>query len=500
MNKLFCIILAEERDNSSDLNSILLNNINHKRNNGNLDNPLLARSQNEDISNSTELSYSLFQKTFLNMTNLVNDKDIVTISGIKQFQNVKNQLKELQDKFSRNIEYKIVIEPVQNGTTSSITLASKYIKDNCRYFDEQTSLILVIPYSNFFKDREILTQTIQSASILAENGYIVAFGTKSSAYDENKSYFKIRKHSLISELAPEAYKVSQFIYNKSKKQLKEFKDSKLYSNTGIYMFSFNTYMQELQKYSKDAYLNIINKKITSNIPSIDLNEYQKMPNVSIEESIISNAKKLAFLNLETQWTNVNNFESFYEISPKDINNNYCAGNVLNIDSKNSILCSYSDKSIVTVGINDMMIVNTDNNTTYITERKSSENLKKLYKKIKEKDLLSKTQYKPWGYYTILESEQGYLTKCLNISPNAQLSLQKHAHRSEHWIVLDGEATIRKGDKTLTLNSGQSIDIELNEIHSIQNRTKKQLKILEVQFGDIIDETDIERIEDIYGRV
>ena len=108
-------------------------------------------------------------------------------------------------------------------------------------------------------------------------------------------------------------------------------------------------------------------------------------------------------------------------------------------------------------------------------------------------------YRPWGYYTVLENGNGFLTKCITVNPNAKLSVQLHHHRSEHWIILEGEATILKGEEFVKLQAGESIDIAIEEIHSLQNYGAEQLKVLEIQQGDILDENDIERLEDIYGR-
>ena len=131
-------------------------------------------------------------------------------------------------------------------------------------------------------------------------------------------------------------------------------------------------------------------------------------------------------------------------------------------------------------------------------------LESIYKKLNAKNATTieshKTVYRPWGCYTVLEEGEGFLSKCIAVNPDAKLSLQKHFHRSEHWIVLEGEATVVKGNDIYTLSAGESIDIGIEEVHSLQNFGKEQLKVLEIQQGDILDENDIVRLQDIYGRV
>ncbi len=114
-------------------------------------------------------------------------------------------------------------------------------------------------------------------------------------------------------------------------------------------------------------------------------------------------------------------------------------------------------------------------------------------------MLNQEMKRPWGHYTVIQEETGFLVKCIVVNPKEKLSLQYHHHREEHWVVLQGEAFVTKGDEQINLNVGQSIDIALNEVHSLQNSSDEVLKVLEIQRGEILDENDIVRLEDNYGR-
>jgi mannose-6-phosphate isomerase-like protein (cupin superfamily) len=127
-------------------------------------------------------------------------------------------------------------------------------------------------------------------------------------------------------------------------------------------------------------------------------------------------------------------------------------------------------------------------------------VQELKKNNDETTQIRKTVFRPWGFYTCLNGGEGWLTKIISVSPEHKLSLQSHNHRSEHWVVLEGVATVILDEETHTLNKGQSIDIPLKAKHSLQNHTKEPLKILEVQKGDYISEDDIIRYEDMYGRI
>lgn len=446
--------------------------------------------------------YTLFQRTFFNAANVVNDKNIITAVNIKYASNIKEQLKELKEKFYRENEYKIVTEPISKNTAPAVTLCAKYISDNFRYFSNESPIILVVPSDEIIENIEIFSNTLEKASKLAKNGYIVAFGSETDILDENMTYFKARKNSTILNIEESALKVSQFINSISEEKKEELIKSKIYVNTGIYMFSYETYMSELKKTEKTIYSLFTNKKISNTMPSISLKEYEELPDVSIEEAIIEASKKLALIPLKTSWKDIGSWGAVYEVCQKDEHGNCFSGKVRDIDSENSLVYS-TDKLVATLGLKDMIVVSTED-ASFICDRKNPDDIKKIYSKLNEKNSttkeIHKTVFRPWGCYTVLENGEGFLTKCITVNPEAKLSLQKHFHRSEHWVVLEGEAVVIKGNEEIVLKSGESIDIGIEEIHSLQNRGSEQLKILEVQLGEFLDEKDIVRLEDMYGRV
>lgn len=224
-----------------------------------------------------------------------------------------------------------------------------------------------------------------------------------------------------------------------------------------------------------------------------------MPSVSVDKAIMEKSKKLVTIPFDIDWNDVGSWETVYELGKKDENGNFKSGNVIDMESENSLLLSTS-KLVATLGLKDKIVVETED-ALLVCDRKNTEGIKNIYKKVdKARKEVHKTVYRPWGCYTVLAEGDGFLTKCITVNPNAKLSLQKHFHRKEHWIVLNGEATVIKNCELYKLIPGESIDIDVEEIHSLQNLGTEQLKILEIQQGDILDENDIVRLQDIYGRV
>ena len=227
-----------------------------------------------------------------------------------------------------------------------------------------------------------------------------------------------------------------------------------------------------------------------------------MPDISIDYAVMENSKKLALIPLETDWKDVGSWEAVYDVSEKDENNNYIMGNVLDLESKDSLVYSTS-KLITTIGLKDTVVVETED-AVLVCDRSRAQDVKKIVNHLKEihdtTQYTHKTVYRPWGYYQVLNEGKGFLTKCIYVNPGAKLSVQMHHHRSEHWVVVEGKALVLKGEEFIELNCGDSIDLAVEEVHSLQNPYDEPVKVLEVQQGDILDENDIVRLEDMYGRV
>lgn len=469
MVRLFCIILL------NDLNDNLW--------------PISRESYPKQMIN-LQNKFTFFQRIFLNVSCIVDDKNIITLADKKYEPILKKQLEELNEKFCRKYEYKVFNYSVEKSSAPAIALASKHINDNFKSFSDEFPIILIIPADKVFFDKGIILDVIQKASKLVEEGYIVTFGHKSQAFNKNVSYFCTKKNSQISKIEYSALKVSQFINNAD--EYKEENIKNLFENAGIYMFSFETFMNELEKYSKDLYSLFKSESV----------DFDKLPEISIEDALIKHTKKTVLLPIETDWRNINSWNDIYEACQKNQNGCSFIGKTIDLDSKNSLVYS-SEKLVATLGLNDMIVVSTDD-ASFVCSRKNDNANRQIYKKLQKQNSkltqVHKTVYKPWGYYIMMEKGDGFLTKCITVNPNAKLSLQKHFHRSEHWIILEGEAVIIKGDKIINLKSGESIDIDVEEVHSLQNHSLEPLKVLEIQQGEILDENDIERIEDIYGRV
>ena len=213
------------------------------------------------------------------------------------------------------------------------------------------------------------------------------------------------------------------------------------------------------------------------------------------------SNKIALVKLESDWNDLGSWEAIYQVSQKDKNGNVFIGNVIDKNSKNTLAYS-SSKLVATVGLENAVIVETED-AILACRTDNTQDVKLVYEELKKLNddthKVHKTVYRPWGFYTVIASGEGFLTKKIHVNPHQKLSLQSHNHRAEHWVVALGTATVQKGEEMLTLNVGQSVDIAIGEKHSLQNLSDDDVEIIELQQGSILLEEDIIRYSDMYGR-
>lgn len=445
--------------------------------------------------------YTLFQNTFLRLLNDTDDKNIISVTNVKNAPTVKLQLAELKEKFCRNTDYKIVTEPVSKNTAPAVALCVKYITEKI-HWQKSDPIIIVSPSDQLILDEKYFSNLIKEGIKLAENGYIVTFGIKPKRTDVGFGYIKTQKNKKVSDISEQAQKVTEFIEKPELEEACEMaKSDKYLWNSGIFIFKASTINSEFKKHCPKIHKLINVAKVTKGIPSVEFSNFEKMPDISLDYAIMEKSKKLTVLLLDDHWYDMGSWESLYNLAEKDENNNYIEGDVVDIDSKNSMIYSTS-KLVTTIGLEDTFVIETED-AVLVCDKSKVQDVKEVFSKLKEKEDIThsvhKTIYRPWGYYTVLDEGQGFLTKSITVNPGGKLSIQKHMHRSEHWVVVEGRALVVKGEEDYDMREGDSIDIAVEEVHSLQNPYSEPLTILEVQQGEILDENDIIRLEDIYGR-
>ena len=423
---------------------------------------------------------SLLQSTFERLNKFIPAENIISVTNSKHHANVKMQLGEMSENSI------ILSEPISKNTAPAIALSVKYIIENT----DEDEIILVVPSDLLIENDEKFVQNVEVAKQYAQDGKIVTFGVKPDYPETGFGY-----------VCCEDGKVISFTEKPNKETAQEFIERGNYFwNSGIFMFKVSTIIQELEQYCPE--ISSIIRNISCADKTAPFTEFEKMPCISIDYALMEKSQNIAMVELQSDWKDLGSWKSIYEVSQKDNDGNVFVGHVLDKGSKNSFVYS-SSKLVATIGLEDTVIVETEDAILACKKDKTQE-VKQVYETLKEQhdgtQMVHKTVYRPWGFYTVIAEGKGFQTKLIHVNQGQKLSVQSHNHRSEHWVVLSGMAKVVLEGQDHILSPGHSIDIAVKAIHSLQNPYEGDLEIIEIQKGDILSEDDIIRYEDMYGRV
>ena len=428
---------------------------------------------------------SLLERTFERLMSIMDIDNIIAITNTKHFSDVKMQLKEYSN------DVRILTEPIAKNTAPAIAISTKFLLD-CGMDD----VIVVVPSDHLIQNTEDFAKTIENAQKLAKEGYIVTLGVRPASPSTGFGYIK------TGEKLQNGYKVDCFKEKPDYKTANEYlKSSEYFWNAGIFIFKASILMETLKQCAKEIYETTQKFNFKAQ-EDIDYMTFDKYPSISFDYAVMEHAKNIAMVEMECDWNDLGSWDAVYESNKKDSKGNVKIGNIIEQNCKNSMLYS-SERLLAGVGLENVVIIETPD-AILACNKEDTQGVKQIFEKLKETKndthRIHTTVYRPWGYYTVLNHGEGYLTKMICVSRKGQLSLQSHNFRSEHWVVLSGIARVTLEDKVFMLKAGSSIDIPVKAIHSLANPYDNELKIIEVQKGDKLIEEDIIRYKDIYGRV
>ncbi|MDD5053061.1 MAG: mannose-1-phosphate guanylyltransferase/mannose-6-phosphate isomerase [Sulfuricurvum sp.] len=424
---------------------------------------------------------SLFQLTVERNTQLCDAQCIV--SNAEQYFLAIDQLEELG---ITNNSY--LLEPVGRNTAPAIALACMTLNPD--------EIVLVTPSDHLIKNSFQYNSVILRAKELAAEGYLVTFGIKPTFAETGFGYIESEGENVLAFYEKPDFNTATGYLNAGN----------YYWNSGMFMFRAGVFLEELLKYSPELYEASKtafdeNQSITDNQLRIKHELMLAIPEDSIDYAVMEKSSLVKVVPSDIDWSDVGSFDSLYEELPKDSYGNTKNANHISIDSKNNLVYG-SERKIATVDIEDCIIVDTGD-ALLISKKGSSQKVKKVVEKLKEieSDLhnIHLTGHRPWGSYTVLEESEGYKIKRIEVKPGKRLSLQKHFHRNEHWIVVSGTATVRVGDETRLVRPNESTYIKMGEVHRLSNEGKIPVVLIEAQVGEYTGEDDIVRISDDFKR-
>ncbi|MBE4856529.1 mannose-1-phosphate guanyltransferase [Enterobacter cloacae complex sp. P40RS] len=440
---------------------------------------------------------TMLQATVNRLHNLACNDPIIICNEQHRFI-VAEQLRQL-NKRTENI----ILEPAGRNTAPAIALAALAAK---RSSPDCDPLMLVLAADHVIQQEEAFRDAVRAAIPYAERGKLVTFGIVPDMPETGYGYIR-RGEVLLGADEIKAFAVRTFVEKPNIETANDYVSSgEYYWNSGMFLFRAGRYLEELEKYRPDI-LSACEKAMAVVDPDLDFirvdeEAFLACPEESIDYAVMERTADAVVVPMDAGWSDVGSWSSLWDVSDKTHEGNVCSGDVIALNSGNNLILS--DTSLIaTVGVHNLVIVQTKD-AVLIADRNAVQDVKKVVEKIKadgrHEHHIHREVYRPWGKYDSIDAGERYQVKRITVKPGEGLSVQMHHHRAEHWVVVAGTAKVTIDGEVKLLGENESIYIPLGATHCLENPGKIPLDLIEVRSGSYLEEDDIIRFQDRYGRV
>ena len=452
----------------------------------------LSRSQHPKPFIKLNDGQSLLQKAFKRGLQQKNVAEILTVTNRELLFKTEDEYRAIND---QKTDTAFILEPFGKNTAAAIAAAVVNVIEN----NGRQAILLVLAADHLIDDADSFQEAVTMATGLASQGKLVTFGIKPTAPETGYGYIHARGHEVV-----------KFVEKPDLVTAREYVDSGQFLwNSGIFCFSAGAMYDEMTTLCPDILgqvekcLEHSQKVLGNNVRQIELNAdiFRHVTEVAIDVAIFEKSENVAVVPCDIGWSDIGSWVAMGGLTVADDNGNRIDGRAQLYDSTNCFIRS-KNRLVGVVGLDNVIIVDTAD-ALLVAHGSKTQEVKHVYTELKKIDheshKLHKTVYRPWGSFTILEEGPHFKIKRIEVKPYSSLSLQLHHHRSEHWVVLKGEAQVVNGEQTMTIKRDQSTFIPAGHKHRLSNAIDTPLVIIEVQTGKYIGEDDIVRFEDNYGR-
>ena len=404
---------------------------------------------------------------------------------------VAEQLREINQ-----LATNIILEPVGRNTAPAVALAAHLSAE-----EDEDCILLVLAADHLIKKVENFHTAIKTAIRHASEDQLVTFGIIPGQPETGYGY--IKRGCALSD---ECFKVDAFVEKPCLDKAIEYLASGEFSwNSGMFMFKTAKFLQELQQFSPEIFIttqqSVAESQRDMNFIRVDQEIFKHCPSDSIDYAVMEKTSDAVVIPIDAGWSDVGSWSSLWEVSEKDHLGNVSVGEIISIDSRDNYISSES-ALIATIGLDNLIIVNT-NDALLIAAKDKVQDVKKVVDELKKRNLhhfrKHSSSYQPWGKISEIDNGKYYQVKKIVVHPSEGLSVQRHHHRSEYWVVVSGVAKVQVDDKEFYLSENQSTFIPAGSIHTLENPGKIDLEMIEVRSGQYLGDDDIERLHDRYGR-
>jgi mannose-1-phosphate guanylyltransferase/mannose-6-phosphate isomerase len=436
--------------------------------------------------------HSLFQETVLRASRLPGMQLPVTVCSEDHRFMVGEQLQEVGIGNGG-----ILLEPMARNTAPAIALAALHVAAR-----DEDAMMLVMPADHLIEDESAFQDAVTRAATLAGDNWLVTFGIHPDYAETGYGYIRQGE-----ALGGDGNRIERFVEKPDQATAERYLAEGGYAwNSGMFMFKASRYLEELRQLAP-AILAAVEAAYAKANPDLDFVRVDKAafaasPDDSIDYAVMEKTTRAAVVPVTCGWSDIGSWSSLWEAATRDEDGNRHEGDVLSIDTKNSLVRASERRMIATIGVEDLVIVDTPD-ATLVARKDRVQDVKKIVDLIKsagrQEHLFHRKVYRPWGNYDSIDVGERFQVKRIVVKPGAALSLQKHHKRAEHWIVVSGVAEVTCDENVFELRENQSTYIPLGSVHRLRNRGSDPVELIEVQSGHYLGEDDIVRLEDVYGR-
>ncbi len=396
----------------------------------------------------------------------------------------------------------ILLEPVGRNTAPALSLAALAAIEN-----DHDQILVVTPADQMVADSMAFTRAMHQAIEIASKNEIAILGIAPDRPESGYGYIKVAG---ADQGVSSNFAVERFVEKPTAEIAKEYLDQGgYYWNAGIFVLKASVWLRALQKFRPDiadaTRASWSNRCADTVFVRPAKAEFASIPSESIDYAVIEHCPgsefPIAMVPLDAGWSDLGAWDAVWNVLPKDQSGNAHVGDVLTSDSRNNLVHA-SSRLVSLVGVDNLVVIETPD-AVLIAEKSRSQDVKHIVDCLVEQKrgehTLHRKVHRPWGWYDGIDEGLRFKVKRIQVKPGASLSLQKHSHRAEHWVVVKGTAEVTCGGRQITLAENQSTYIPLGETHRLANLGSIPLEIIEVQSGSYLGEDDIVRFDDHYGR-
>lgn len=435
---------------------------------------------------------SLLQKAFIRGALLPDASQVLTVTNREFLFKTEDEFREVNGK---QLPTSFVLEPFGRNTAAAVAAATVLVAEK-----EPEASLLILAADHLISDQAAFAAAVESATALAQQGFLVTFGIHPDAPETGYGYIEA-----------EGNQVKRFVEKPDAKTAAEYLASgRFFWNSGMFCFKASVMIEEMQKHCP-AILDAVRACLAESRHAegkgfshseLDAQLFGEVPEDSIDYAVMEKSSRVAVVPCDIGWSDIGSWSALGDLTAPDEDGNRVDGEALLHNVSNCSIRS-DERMVGVVGVSDLIIVDTPD-ALLIASKACSQDVKHVYAELKarghESYKLHRTVHRPWGTYTVLEEASRYKIKRIEVKPGASLSLQMHHHRSEHWIVVSGMARVVNGENELFVAANESTYIPAGHKHRLENPGVVNLVMIEVQSGEYLGEDDIVRFQDSYGRV